>query len=225
MKVFSFALLSFLADHVFFIIFSESAYNIAATAVQRHPYVVFNRQLSVQRAMMPYMCTDISAKIKGERSMLPEKVIYSPIGRVENDFAKWDDPKKVRNSESVLAMDERFIPAIEGLERFRYIIIIYHMDRTSGYEEKVHPMGDSRLPKRGVLSTRSPCRPNLLGMTVVEVLEVDGRRIKVTGLDALDGTPIIDIKPYEEHFDSPNGVKWERDPGYMPEDMPSNSKA
>lgn len=73
-------------------------------------------------------------------------------------------------------------------------------------------------PKRGVLSTRSPCRPSPLGITVVEVLEVKGSRIKVTGLDALNGSPILDIKPYKEHFDSPQGLKWERSPDYRPKD-------
>jgi len=52
----------------------------------------------------------------------------------------------------------------------------------------------------------------------VEVLNVEGRKITVTGLDALDGSPILDIKPYEEHFDSPGGVEAERDPGYTPKD-------
>jgi tRNA-Thr(GGU) m(6)t(6)A37 methyltransferase TsaA len=151
-----------------------------------------------------------------------KKVVYRTIGVVENDFPKREDPKKVRNSESVLVMDERCIPAMEGLERFRYITVIYHLDKAPGYKEKVHPMGDRSLPKRGVLSTRSPCRPNPLGMTLVEVLEVNGCRIKVTGLDALDGTPIIDIKPYEEHFDSPTGIQWERNPDYEPKEALSN---
>jgi len=151
-----------------------------------------------------------------------EKVVYRTIGVVENDFPKRCDPKVVRNSESVLVMDENCIPALEGLERCRYVTVIYHMDKASGYREKVHPMGDRSLPKRGVLSTRSPCRPNPLGMTLVEVLEVNGCRIKVTGLDALDGSPIIDIKPYEEHFDFPAGIQWERDPHYRPKDALSD---
>jgi len=147
-----------------------------------------------------------------------ENVVYRQIGTVENDFQKREDPKKVRNSESVLVMDERCVPAMDGLERFRYLIVTYHMDKAPGYRERVHPMGDSSLPKRGVLSTRSPCRPNPLGITVVEVVEVKSNRIKVTGLDALDGSPIIDIKPYEEHFDSPLGLQLERSPDYRPKD-------
>lgn len=111
---------------------------------------------------------------------------------------------------------------MEGLERFRYLIVVYHMDKAHSYEEKVHPLGDRSLPKRGVLSTRSPCRLNPLGITVVEVLGVKGCRIEVTGLDALDGSPILDIKPYMEHFDSPIGLQMERNPDYRPNDALSS---
>ncbi len=149
-----------------------------------------------------------------------KRVVYRPIGFVENDFQNPDDPKRIRNSNSVLVLDEKCIPAMEGLERFRYLIVIYHMDKAPGYREKVHPMGDKSAPMRGVLSTRSPCRPSPLGITVVEVLEVKKNRIKVTGLDALDGSPLLDIKPYEEHFDSPTGLKWERNSNYRPGDIP-----
>jgi tRNA (adenine37-N6)-methyltransferase len=74
------------------------------------------------------------------------------------------------------------------------------------------------LPERSVLATRSPCRPNPIGIIVAEILSVKGSRIKVTGLDALNRTPILDIKPYEEHFDSPVGIEREREPGYKPND-------
>ena len=79
-------------------------------------------------------------------------------------------------------------------------------------------MGDYSIPERGVLATRSPCRPNPIGITVAEILTIEGNKIRVTGLDALNGTPILDIKPYEEHFDSPVGIERERDSGYRPRD-------
>jgi tRNA-Thr(GGU) m(6)t(6)A37 methyltransferase TsaA len=148
-------------------------------------------------------------------------VIYHPIGTVENSFQKSGDPKKIRNSPSELVLDEKFLSALEGLERFKHLVVIYHLDRSAGYKDRVHPMGDLSLPKRGVLATRSPCRPNPLGLTVVELLEIRGNRIRVTGLDALSGTPILDIKPYEEHFDSPLGLERERDPDYRPIDQRS----
>jgi tRNA-Thr(GGU) m(6)t(6)A37 methyltransferase TsaA len=147
-----------------------------------------------------------------------EKIVYSPIGFVKNEFKKSEDPKRIRNATSVLAIDEKFLPALEGLEKFQNLMVIYHMDRTGGYLEKVHPMGDLSIPTRGVLATRSPHRPNPIGLTLVESLGIENGRIRVTGLDALDGTPILDIKPYMEHFDSPQGLERERDPSYKPRD-------
>ena len=149
------------------------------------------------------------------------EVTYHPIGVVENDFIISGYPKQIRNSSSCLVIDEKYVPALQGLECFKHALVIYHLDRSPGYREKVHPMGDSSLAKRGVLATRSPCRPNPLAVTVVEILEVKGNRIRVTGLDALHGTPILDIKPYEEHFDTTLGLLWEKDPSYRPVDRMS----
>lgn len=145
-----------------------------------------------------------------------KRIIYHPIGVVENGFSEPGDPKEIRNSKSTLVLNERYLPALQGLKRFRHLLVIYHLDRAPGYKERVHPMGDPSIPERGVLTTRSPCRPNPIGTTVVEILAIKGSGIEVTGLDALNGTPILDIKPYEEHFDSPAGLESERDPEYRP---------
>lgn len=131
------------------------------------------------------------------------QIIYKPIGFVKSDFHHRDDPEKIRSSESTLQLDESYTPALEGLERFNYLIVLYHIDRSPGYVSTVHPHGDPNIPERGVFSTRSPCRPNPIGLTVVEVLQIRGSQIRVKRLDALDGTPILDIKPYEKLFDSP----------------------
>jgi tRNA-Thr(GGU) m(6)t(6)A37 methyltransferase TsaA len=152
--------------------------------------------------------------------MDPEKVVYSPIGVVSNNFNNSGDPKAMRNAESVLVLNEAYEGALDGLDRFRYLLIIYHINRSPGYMVRVHPMGDQSIPKRGVLATRSPCRPNPIGVTVAELLSVEGNRIRVTGFDALNRTPILDIKPYEGHFDSPAGIVRERDPNYSPCDGP-----
>jgi tRNA (Thr-GGU) A37 N-methylase len=79
-------------------------------------------------------------------------------------------------------------------------------------------MGDRSIPMRGVLATRSPLRPNPIGITVAEIISVKGNIIRVKGLDALNGTPVLDIKPYEVHFDSHVGAEREKDPSYSPID-------
>ena len=146
-------------------------------------------------------------------------VVFTPIGFVVNSFNERGDPKILRNSESTLILDEKYIGALDGLDRFKYLLIIFYFDRSEGYQERVHPMGDKSIPERGVLATRSPCRPNPIGVTVAEILSVQGNTIRVTGLDALNGTLILDIKPYEEHFDSPVGIEKERDPSFNPIDI------
>jgi tRNA-Thr(GGU) m(6)t(6)A37 methyltransferase TsaA len=154
-----------------------------------------------------------------EKACRESDVVYRPIGVVLNSSNEPGLPKSIRNSESVLVLDEIWSEALEGLEKFKHILVIYHIDRSPGYVARVHPMGDLSIPKRGVLATRSPSRPNPIGVTVAEVLSIEGTRIKVTGLDALNGTPILDIKPYEEHFDSPQGLEKERDAQYRPRDI------
>jgi tRNA-Thr(GGU) m(6)t(6)A37 methyltransferase TsaA len=139
--------------------------------------------------------------------MEPKKVVYTPIGIVVSTFDEPGDPKTMRNAESVLVLEEKYTGALEGLGRYKYLLVVYNIDRSPGYRELVHPMGDQSIPERGVLATRSPSRPNPIGITVAEILFVEGNKIGVTGLDALNGTPILDIKPYEEHFDSPTGIR------------------
>lgn len=150
--------------------------------------------------------------------MKEEPFTFIPIGVVHSDFGEPADPKTMRCSLSTLEIDEMYLVALSGIEKFRHIFVIYQIHRALGYDLLVHPMGDESIPKRGLFATRTPRRPNPIGLTVVEVLNVQGNKITVTGLDALDGSPILDIKPYEEHFDSPKGVEAERDPDYRPMD-------
>jgi tRNA-Thr(GGU) m(6)t(6)A37 methyltransferase TsaA len=147
-----------------------------------------------------------------------ERVVFEPIGFVSNSFNEPGDPKALRNSQSLLILDEKYIRAMDGLERYKYLLVIFQFHRFAGYRERVHPMGDRSIPTRGVLATRSPCRPNPIGVTVAEIVLVQGNNIRVTGLDALNETPILDIKPYEEHFDSEVGIEKELDSNYALED-------
>lgn len=150
--------------------------------------------------------------------MYEEPLTFIPIGVVHSDFGEPADPKTARCSLSTLEIYEKYLLALSGIEKYRFIFVIYHIHRALGYDLLVHPMGDESIPKRGLFATRTPRRPNPIGLTVVEVLNVEGNKITVTGLDALDESPILDIKPYEEHFDSPKGVEAERDPDYRPTD-------
>ena len=100
--------------------------------------------------------------------------------------------------------------ALDGLEEFSHIIVLYWMHRlpVSGQlPTKVHPMGKQELPLVGLFATRSPNRPNPVGKATVRLLQRQGNILKVQGLDAIDGTPVIDIKPYIPGYDSAVNAK------------------
>lgn len=81
------------------------------------------------------------------------------------------------------------------VEGFSHLFVLWEFDRAEGYDLIAHPPTDEKRP-HGVFSTRSPRRPNPIGLTVVELLRRDGATLHVRGVDMLDGTPVLDIKPY-----------------------------
>ncbi len=110
---------------------------------------------------------------------------------------------------AAIVLDEaRFTPeAIAGLDAFSHIEVVFHFHQVA--EEKVqysarHPRGNTDWPKIGIFAQRGKGRPNRIGLTVCRVLSVEGLRIGVEGLDAIDGTPVLDIKPYMRDF-APRG--------------------
>jgi len=106
---------------------------------------------------------------------------------------------------SDIVINSTLTEALDGLEEFSHIIVLYWMHGivvTGQVPTKVHPRGKQELPEVGLFATRSPKRPNPVGMTTVRLLQCQGNTLKVEGLDAIDGTPVIDIKPYIPGYDS-----------------------
>lgn len=88
-----------------------------------------------------------------------------------------------------------------NIEEYSHIFVIFHLHEIDSkqVEQQIYPRGDKKLPLTGILATRSRNRPNPIGMAVVELLERDGNRLKVKRLDAFDGTPVLDLKPYDDY--------------------------
>ncbi len=105
---------------------------------------------------------------------------------------------------SEIVVDSSLTEALDGLEGFSHIIVLYwmHQITTSQLPTKIHPQGRPELPLVGLFATRSPYRPNPIGKATVRLLERQGNLLRVEGLDATDGTPVIDIKPYLPEYDS-----------------------
>jgi tRNA-Thr(GGU) m(6)t(6)A37 methyltransferase TsaA len=129
----------------------------------------------------------------------PEKIEIRPIGFVRRASSNEDVKDKGLVSEVVLEKD--FTKALDGIEDFSHIFIIFWMHKISEAERttlQVHPQGRTELPVTGVFATRAPIRPNPIGLTLVELTKRKKNVLWVRGLDAYDGTPILDIKPYPD---------------------------
>jgi len=101
----------------------------------------------------------------------------------------------------------KYLPCLKGLSEFSHILVIFSFSRPLPTKLEVNPMRNPKLPKIGVFATRSPYRPTKLGVSTLRLLEIEGNILKVSGLDALPGTPILDIKPYIPSRDSPKMAK------------------
>ena len=111
---------------------------------------------------------------------------------------------------SDIVVNSDLTEALDGLEGFSHLIVLYWMHQLTPGRQlplKVHPMGKPELPLTGRFATRSPSRPNPVGQATVRLLERRGNILKVKGLDATNGTPVIDIKPYLPRYDSAPDAK------------------
>lgn len=130
-------------------------------------------------------------------------MVFKPIGIIHSPFAVRDETPiqgafqpDVRGSVEVF---EEYVEGLKDIEGFSRIYLIYFFDR-SGDVKLVRPTFLDDEP-HGVFASRHPCRPNGIGLTVVRLLKCQGNRLEVAGIDVLDGTPLLDIKPYIPRFD------------------------
>lgn len=131
------------------------------------------------------------------------KIEMEAIGFVENDVKDKKDVSWGEDTSSIV-LNEQYISGLKGLDDFSHVIIIYHLDRAK-YEKDKHlqrrPQNREDMPLVGIFSQRGKDRPNRIGMTSVEIVSVSDDRLVVRGLDAVDGTPVLDIKPYYPVYD------------------------
>ena len=97
-------------------------------------------------------------------------------------------------ADGVIELDPAFEVGLQDIEGFSHLFVIWVFDRAQGWELLAHPPSDDR--PHGVFATRSPQRPNPIGLTTVQLLRREGSRLHVRGVDMLDGSPVLDIKPY-----------------------------
>jgi tRNA-Thr(GGU) m(6)t(6)A37 methyltransferase TsaA len=124
--------------------------------------------------------------------------VPEPIGYVRSPYASTKEiPKGLgakHEAEWSIEIRPEFEPGLTDIEGFSHLIVLWEFDRSEGFSLVGTPPSDNR--PHGVFATRSPLRPNPIGLTVVELLRREGAWLRVRGIDMLDGTPILDIKPY-----------------------------
>jgi tRNA (adenine37-N6)-methyltransferase len=141
-----------------------------------------------------------------------EQLTYKPIGVVHSPFKQpKNTPIQATASKGVIATVEIYPEYSEGLkdlEGFSHIILLYHFHLIKDSYLMVKPFLDDQL--RGVFATRSPCRPNKIGISVVHLTGIKDNVLQIEDIDILDGTPLIDVKPYVPKFDcrKTNKIGW-----------------
>lgn len=131
-----------------------------------------------------------------------EKLDFNPIGIVHSSRSRPDDDRwdeEISFIELLAPFDER---SVRGLDTFSHCIVVYVFDQASWDESRMsrHPRGNAEWPEVGIFAQRAKDRPNRLGVTVCRILDVNGGKVRLTGLDAIDGTPVVDIKPWMVEF-------------------------
>ncbi len=133
-----------------------------------------------------------------------DNIVFQPIGIIKTPFAIKEgmpiQPRQRDGAEGIIEVFDDYGQGLDDLEGFSYILLLYHFHKSQGYSLKVVPFMDDQL--RGVFATRAPRRPNPIGYSVVELLGIQGNMVKVKGVDILDGTPLLDIKPFVPDLDN-----------------------
>ena len=135
------------------------------------------------------------------------EIVLKPIGVVRT--AAVGDEVKDKSRLSQIVINDELAESLDGVSGFSHVFVLFWLHEISDEQRKtlqVHPRGRRDLPLLGVFATRTMFRPNPVGLTLVELVKVEGKVLTVRGLDAFDGTPVLDIKPFDS-WDSAAAVK------------------
>jgi tRNA (adenine37-N6)-methyltransferase len=132
-----------------------------------------------------------------------------PIGVIHTPFTQPDgmpiQPSGAAGVLGTIEVFDEYRPGLKDLDGFSHLILLYHFHRSPGFQLMVVPFMDAE--PRGLFATRAPRRPNPIGLSVVRLLAVENGVLQIENIDVLDGTPLLDIKPYVPRFDAPGPVQ------------------
>jgi len=130
-------------------------------------------------------------------------IVYRPIGVIHSPFRDQEgmpiQPAGAQRTPGWVEINDDYVGGLRNLEGFSHIILLYHFHLSDGYDLELTPFLDNA--KRGLFATRAPRRPNPIGLSIVRLVGIEGKTIKIEDIDVVDGTPLLDIKPYIPAFD------------------------
>jgi len=133
------------------------------------------------------------------------KITIEPIATIRSPFCDLVNmpvqPHGAKEVYATIEFKKAYQEGLKDLDGFSHVYLIYHFHKVKEAQLRVVPFNDRTNTARGVFSTRTPMHPNSLGLSVVELVNVEDNIVTIKGVDILDGTPLIDIKPYIENFD------------------------
>ena len=135
------------------------------------------------------------------------RIVLNPIGYVKTEAI--GDEVKDKALISQIVVREELVDGLSGISGYSHLFVLFYLNQVTDDQRRtlrVHPRGRLDLPLTGVFAVRTMLRPNPIGLTVVELVSVDGNVLTVKGLDAFDGTPVLDVKPYDR-WDLKENVK------------------
>lgn len=138
-----------------------------------------------------------------------EEIRYSPIGVIHSPFKEIKgmpiQPSGARGVAGTVEVNPKFADGLQDLEGFSHIFLVYHFHLAQEYSLKVKPFLDDTM--RGVFATRAPKRPNAIGISVARLVRIEGFTLHIEDVDMVDGTPLLDIKPYVPEFDAKQAAR------------------
>jgi tRNA (adenine37-N6)-methyltransferase len=154
---------------------------------------------------------------------MSNEIIFRPIGTVHSPFKEPSgtpiQPSAAFGSPGMVELLPAYQEGLQDLEGFSHLYLLYYCHLAQEFSLKVKPFLDDRV--RGLFATRAPARPNSIGLSVVQLERIDGARLYLRDVDVVDGTPLLDIKPYVPRFDERPGAKT----GWMAENLHRLEKA
>ena len=136
-------------------------------------------------------------------------IMYKPIGTIHSPFSKAEgvpiQPTRAEGIRGTVELLKEYVSGLKDLDGFSNIILLYHFHLSKGYSMDVIPFLDDKA--HGVFATRTPKRPNPIGLSVVKLIQIENNILHIENVDIVDQTPLLDIKPYVREFENPGELK------------------